>query len=765
MGGEQPYLSKELEKKVAEVAKVVTGTKIAKVIVNLSIDKSFDYLIPDTLVEEIHPGSQVVIPFGRSTRNGFVLDIVNHSTYPLDKLKPIISTRENHPRVNHSLVKLGEWMADYYCCSKEQAIRALLPGAVRSGKLRNKTIDTFYLKCTPIEAQEFIFKNEKKSPAKVAIIKILLTHHGLTREQVLKKAEVSSGALTALVKSGLVDKSEKVIARDPFAGVEIIKSKPQKPTDEQKVALEKINGLLMGKTKQHTALLHGVTGSGKTEVYLQAIETTLKQGKEAIVLVPEISLTPQTTERFRARFGEMVSVLHSGLSDGERYDEWMKIHESKVRIVVGARSALFAPFRKLGLIVVDEEHEHSYKQDEAPRYHARDVAVMRGVFEDAYVILGSATPSLESEYNAKSGKYLMTELTKRVDDFVMPEMSVVDMRDEAIETNRVNIFSRELAADMYDRITKGEQTIVFLNRRGFATQMMCDKCGFVAKCDQCSISYTYHKKRECLSCHLCGAVYQAPRSCPDCGNEDVKYSGLGTEKIEIAAKKLFPTANIARMDSDTMTRKNSYEKTLSAFRSGRIDILIGTQMIAKGLHFPNVTLVGVVNADSSLHLPDFRAQERTFQLLTQVSGRAGRGEIMGKVVVQTYTPFNPAIQFAVAHDYDGFYDEEMEIREMLSYPPCGHLIAVHFRGENEMEVANFAEFFSKSINPFVHDKIFVSGPAPSPIEKIKNKFRYQIIYRGSQMLNLRKQLRYYALHAKRPKDLQLFIDADAVNLM
>jgi primosomal protein N' (replication factor Y) len=738
---------------------------IAKVIVNLSLDKTFDYLIPDSLISSIHHGSQVVIPFGRSTRNGYVLNITDYSEYPLDKLKPISGLREKHPQINHSLIKLAEWMSEYYCCSKEQAVRALLPGAVRSGKLKKKTIATYYLKSTPEEAQEFLYKNEKKSPAKCAIIKVLLHHHGLTRDQLTKEAGTGPAPLTALVKSEIVEKQDKDVLRDPFSEISILPTQPSDPTPEQKTALETISKIINGKTKQHTQLLFGVTGSGKTEVYLQAIAEVLEQGKEAIVLVPEISLTPQTTRRFRARFGDMVSVLHSSLSDGERYDEWMKIHEGKVKIVVGARSALFAPFRKLGLIVVDEEHENSYKQSEAPRYHARDVAVMRGFIEKAAVILGSATPSLESFYNAKSGKYILSELTKRVDDFLMPEMKVVDMRDEAIETGHSQIFSRELVAQVFDRLKKGEQTIIFLNRRGFATQMICQQCGFVAKCADCSISYTYHQKRSCLTCHLCGAVYPAPDRCPECQAEDIKYSGLGTEKIEIFAKKIFKSASIRRMDSDTMTRKNSYEKTLGEFRSGQVDILIGTQMIAKGLHFPNVTLVGIIYADLSLHIPDFRAQERTFQLLTQVSGRAGRGEISGTVIVQTYTPFNPAIEYALHHDYNGFYEEEMEIREVLLYPPEGHLITVHFKGESEMAVSDFANRFAEALTPYIHEEITVSPPGPSPIARIKKNYRYMMVLRGKKMKELRAYLRHLALHSKLPKGVFLYVDADAVSMM
>jgi len=739
--------------------------KLARVIVHLSLDRSFDYIIPEHLEPEIFPGVQVVVPFAYGTRNGFVLSLENESEYPLNKIKYIKEVRGDHPNISPSLMKLAEWMAEYYCCSLEQAVRALLPGAVRSGKQKKKTVDTFFLKVSAEDAQKFIFEQGRRSKAKSAILKVLMHHHGITRESLLREAGVrSSAVINQLIQASLIEKEKKTVLRDPFANISVIATKPQKPTREQQKALEVIFDLLNGKNEKHAILLHGVTGSGKTEVYLQAIEKVLISGKEAIVLVPEISLTPQTTERFRARFGDLVSVLHSALGDGERYDEWMKIYEGKVKIAVGARSALFAPFRNLGLIVVDEEHENSYKQDEAPRYHARDVAVMRGYMENAAVILGSATPSLESVYNTQKGKYLLLELTRRVDDFLMPEMRVVDMRNEAIETGGAKIFSRDLASEIYNRVTRGEQTIIFLNRRGFATQMLCQKCGYVAECLNCSIAYTYHRKRSCLSCHLCGTVIPAPVLCPKCHAEEIRYSGLGTEKIESAAKKLFPTARIARMDSDTMTAKNCYEKTLNAFRAGGIDILIGTQMIAKGLHFPNVTLVGIVYADLSLHIPDFRAHERTFQLLTQVAGRAGRGEISGKVIVQTYTPFNPAIQYALNHDFKGFFDEEIEIRKALTYPPAGHLIVVHFRGIERSAVEAAANSFANAINPYLHEQIFVSGPAPAPLEKIKNKYRFQIIYRGKMLKNLRAVLRHYVLHVKHPKGVKVYIDADAVSM-
>ncbi len=739
--------------------------KIAKVIVNLSLDRVFDYLIPYDLRGKVRAGSQVVVPFGHSQRTGFVVGLKDASGYPSDKLKEIAGLRESHPEVREPLIRLGEWMSEYYCCSREQAVRALLPGAVRSGKQKRRTADRYYLKSTGEEAQRFILENSKKSPAKCAILNVLLGHHGVSKSMLLREAGGGASALPGLVKSGMVEKSAEEFDRDPFKGVNVTRTAAQAPTEEQARALELIGRMLDRKTEQHTLLLHGVTGSGKTEVYLQAIERSLGHGCDAIVLVPEISLTPQTTERFRERFGEMVSVLHSGLSDGERYDEWMRINNGRVRIVVGARSALFAPFKELGLIIVDEEHENSYKQDEAPRYHARDVAVMRGLRENACVILGSATPSLESAHNAAKGKYLLSVLSCRVDDKLMPEMEVVDMRQEALETGKVKVFSRVLAAEIHQRLVKGEQSIVFLNRRGYSTQLICQSCGYVARCIDCSIPYTFHKKRGCLSCHLCGSARHAPERCPDCGGKDIVYCGLGTERLESIAAKLFPFARISRMDSDTMTRRHSYEDALDAFRCGRTDILIGTQMIAKGLHFPNVTLVGIVNADLSLHMPDFRAHERTYQLLTQVAGRAGRGDVQGKVLIQTCTPFNAAIQFAVEHDYEGFYKQEMEIREQLGFPPCGHLAIVHFHGGDEQYVAKFAGDFASSLSAFVGAGIKVSGPAPAPVEKIKGKFRYQMIFRGTALKKLKLKLRELAVNMRRPEDVGIHVDVDAVSMM
>ncbi|MGH7993974.1 MAG: replication restart helicase PriA, partial [Limisphaerales bacterium] len=502
-------------------------------------------------------------------------------------------------------------------------------------------------------------------------------------------------------------------------------------------------------------LLHGVTGSGKTEVYLQALAHALEQGKGAIVLVPEISLTPQTVERFKARFSSgrlqtLVAVLHSRLSAGERHDEWHKIRQGRARIVIGARSAIFAPVEPLGLIIVDEEHEHTYKQEEAPRYHARDVAIMRGQMENAVVVLGSATPSLESYYNCQKGKYTLLELPERVDNQKMPHVRVVDMRQAAKEKGPP-IFSPQLKEAITRRLERGEQTILFLNRRGYSTALQCPKCGFVANCPNCSLALTYHRPEQKLRCHLCGFMDAVPAVCPNmkCKNPAIRFAGTGTQKVEETLAKLFPNARVRRMDADTMKRKDDYRKTLGDFRTGKTDILVGTQMIAKGLHFPNVTLVGIIYADLALHQPDFRAGERTFQLLTQVAGRAGRGDVEGEVFVQAFTPFHPAIQYARRHDFTGFYEQEIEFREQLKYPPVSRIALLTLRGRNEDKVKFSAGHLRKVLESTVHSPqptvgwggaksdcglktvdfrdLVIAGPAPAPLLRAEQFYRYQIM--------------------------------------
>jgi primosomal protein N' (replication factor Y) len=491
------------------------------------------------------------------------------------------------------------------------------------------------------------------------------------------------------------------------------------------------------------------------------------------VLVPEISLTPQTVERFKARFSSgplqtMVAVLHSHLSAGERHDEWQKIRQNRARIVIGARSAIFAPVEDLGLIIVDEEHEHSYKQEETPHYNARDCAVMRGQLENAVVVLGSATPSLESFYNAQIGKYSLLEMPTRVDDQKMPLVRVVDMRMEARKEKGTPIFSEVLRERIRLRLERGEQTILFLNRRGYASSLQCPKCGFVAGCPNCSVSLTYHRHSQKIICHICGHTAGAPSVCPEnsCRNPAIRYAGIGTERVEETLPKLFPTARIARMDSDSLKRKDDFRRILGDFRTGKIDILLGTQMIAKGLHFPNVTLVGIIYADLTLHMPDFRAGERTFQLLTQVAGRAGRGDIEGEVVVQAFTPFHPAIQYARRHDFLGFFEQEVEFRQQLNYPPFARIAMLTLRGRNEEKVALCADYVRKELDkvlPALGD-FNIAGPAPAPLLKAENFFRYQIMIRGKNMPKLSRQLASLTQAVRMPEDVTLVIDIDPTSL-
>jgi primosomal protein N' (replication factor Y) len=555
-------------------------------------------------------------------------------------------------------------------------------------------------------------------------------------------------------------------------------------------------------------LLHGVTGSGKTEVYLQALAHALEQGQGAIVLVPEISLTPQTVERFKARFSSgklqtLVAVLHSHLSAGERHDEWHKIRQGRARIVIGARSAIFAPVEPLGLIIVDEEHEHSYKQEEAPRYHARDVAIMRGQMENAVVVLGSATPSLESYYNCKHGKYTLLELPERVDNQKMPHVRVVDMRQAASRQRGkegIPIFSPQLKEAITQRLEKHEQTILFLNRRGYSTSLQCPKCGYVAQCPNCSLALTFHRQEQKLRCHICGHVAPVPSVCPNekCKNPAIRFAGTGTQRVEDTLAKLFPRARVKRMDADTMKRKDDYRKVLGDFRAGKTDILVGTQMIAKGLHFPNVTLVGIIYADLALHQPDFRAGERTFQLLTQVAGRAGRGDVEGEVFVQAFAPFHPAIQYARRHDFTGFYEQEIEFREQLKYPPVSRVALLTLKGRNEDKVKFSADHLKRELEKNLKETkadgraasplpaalvqtkdgahgvtrptlgtfkdLIIAGPAPAPLLRAETFYRYQIMLRTRAMSKLSHALAKIIETLALPEDVTLMVDIDPVNL-
>jgi primosomal protein N' (replication factor Y) (superfamily II helicase) len=484
--------------------------------------------------------------------------------------------------------------------------------------------------------------------------------------------------------------------------------------------------------------------------------------------VPEISLTPQTVERFKSRFTatpDVVAVLHSHLSEGERHDEWHKIQSGRARIVIGARSAIFAPLENLGLIVVDEEHETTYKQEEAPRYHARDVAVVRGKIENCVVLLGTATPSLESYFNATRGKYRLANLTQRVDDNQMPLMRVVDLRQERRKQKGLTILADKLRTAIALRLEKREQTILFLNRRGFSTSLLCSNCGEARDCPNCSVALTFHRNAARLSCHLCGHTAAVPKKCPACGQDALIYSGFGTEKVEANVAQIFPKAVVKRMDADSMTRKDAYREALLAFRAGKIDILVGTQMIAKGLHFPNVTLVGIINADLALHLPDFRAGERTFQLLTQVAGRAGRGDTPGEVFVQTYTPFSPSIQFARHHDFAGYFQQELEFRERCDFPPFKHAVLLTVRSAHEERAKFSAETVARRLKEALPDEFNLSAPTPAPLEKLQGQFRFHILMRGAAIMRLSRIVRETLDKLPLPEDVALAVDVDPYQLL
>ncbi|WP_416151002.1 primosomal protein N' [Salipaludibacillus sp. HK11] len=588
------------------------------------------------------------------------------------------------------------------------------------------------------EASHQLTRAEKQKQVIEFFRTSLQRHEKIALVQLLEKANVSRQSIQELVKKQLLIKEEVVVGRDPFQGRTFESTEPLPLMDEQQQALDPIVSSIEEKMHE-TFLLRGVTGSGKTEVYMQAIDVALQKGKEAIVLVPEISLTPQMVTRFKGRFGSRVAVLHSALSKGEKYDEWLKIREGKVDVAVGARSAIFAPFENLGIIIIDEEHETSYKQEELPRYHARQVAIKRGKYYDCPVILGSATPSLESYARAKKGVYHLLTMERRVNNVKMPEVSLIDMREELRKGNR-SMFSNDLLEAIQDRKDKNEQTVLFLNRRGYSTFIMCRDCGYVAECPHCDISLTYHRSNQSLQCHYCGHTETIPSICPECSSDSIRFFGTGTQKVEEELLKVFPDIRVIRMDVDTTRRKGSHEKLLNQFGEGKGDILLGTQMIAKGLDFPNITLVGVLAADSMLHLPDFRSSERTFQLLTQVSGRAGRHEKTGEVMVQTYTPDHYSILDVKSHDFLSFFEKEMAIRKQGGYPPYYYLVLIHVSYEELDRVVSVTEKITAFLKRELSKETMVYGPVASSIPRIKDRYRYQCMIKYKVEPSLTKSL-------------------------
>ena len=733
-------------------------------------DKLLHYRVPETLRATVAIGTLVRVPVLRTLRLGIVGEIGAPKDYPVEKLKSIAQVVQPFPALTPDLLQLAHWMAAYYASGLDSIIETLLPAAVRNGAglkqekslalARKMGADELAVleKRAPQQARLYQFLAQQFRPQKKSLV---LTRLGLT-----------AAVAAALVKRGIVreesNRIERVAYTDEHSAGELVASQPHALNPEQQGAVASLANALAA-DKFGVSLLHGVTGSGKTEVYLRAIDTALRAGGGVVFLVPEVALTPQTVARLRARLeaiapGNRVVVWHSHLSEGERLDGWLALATGEARVVVGARSAIFAPVQNLRLIVVDEEHEPAYKQDETPRYHGRDVAVMRAKLARALCVLGSATPSLESFSNAQAGKYQLLELKQRVDARKLPHIDIVDLRIEAAKQRALPALSGKLVAAMQDRFAKREQTILFINRRGYSSAMLCTKCGHVEECVHCSIAMTYHRADEMLRCHLCADQKNAPVRCPKCGAPEIRWRGLGTQRVEEAVKRVLPRGRVERMDTDTMSKKNRFREVLSEFRSGKIDVLVGTQMIGKGLDFPNVTLVGLVDADISMHVPDFRANERTFQLLVQVAGRAGRGDRAGEVIVQTFTPQAEAIQFSRHADFAGFAAAEMKVRRDFRYPPTRHLIHHLFRGPNPEKLKFFAEQWAKLVEKQLGERVEMRGPSASPIEKIKDQYRWQLWYFTNAVTKVVPELVKLRAGFAWPDDITQVLDVDPVSL-
>lgn len=793
------------------------------------VDKPFDYLIPAELEEFVRPGMRVTVSFGRSKRLGFITEL--KETTDFSGLKTIDRVIDPLPVLTAELLDLGRWLADTTLCLTVTAYQAMLPAVMRADYEKKLVLEnkdrlnedyprlvslftsgvsikwTDAVKKHPEQLKQInaaigdgtlslrqIVGNQARAKKVLTVaaavserkmreeagacpsrfgrqkeVLIFFTEHyregPFPISELIHKYQLSRQAIDHFTQKGLLQKKELEQFRDPYAPLSHVRTQPLLLTDEQQLALAPIIASVEN-SEERVFLCHGVTGSGKTEVYLQAIQKVIERGKQAIVLVPEISLTPQMVHRFKARFGDEVAVMHSGLSRGEKYDEWRKIREGHVKVAVGARSAIFAPFQKLGLIIIDEEHETSYKQEDNPRYHARDVAIYRARHHGCPVVLGSATPSLESFARARKGVYTLLSLKKRVNRRPLPPVKIVDMREEMRDGNHT-MFSAALLEKMKERLSRREQIVLFLNRRGYATFVMCRVCGEVIRCPHCDISLTYHRDGNQLKCHYCGYERSVPDQCPSCGSKALRYFGGGTQKVEAELSRVLPEARVIRMDVDTTRKKGGHERLLRQFGEGQADILLGTQMIAKGLDFPKVTLVGVLAADSMLHLPDFRASERTFQLLTQVSGRAGRHELPGEVIIQSYTPEHYAVADAARHDYNKFYQQEMQIRYRRGYPPFYYLTLISLTHPDPALAADAAEHVASVLKNDLTSSAQVYGPVVPAIARIKDRYRYQCMvkYKKEPALLpvLRKMTQYFQ---KTGKDgLQLSIDMNPVALM
>ena len=690
--------------------------KYAAVIVDVAIDKVLDYGVLPSQETTLKRGMQVEVLIRGQLRKGFVIELKEQTSCA--KILPIQSIVNDQEIIVADLFDLALWMAKYYHAPLRQVFKSILPAPIRHTQGHKEQLFVTRAQVRENLRKECIHLQHKHAAQSAILEVMLLAKKGMLLSELLEKAKTSRSPLDTLVKKGLLNLEHLRLDRSPLKGEEYIKTKPKMLNEEQQKILAQVSKNLEAR-QFATHLLFGVTGSGKTEVYLQAIAQALQMHLGTIMLVPEIALTTQTIERFRSRFDDTIAILHHRLSEGERFDEWHRIRRGEAKIVIGARSALFSPVHNLGLIIVDEEHDAAYKQtEESPCYHARDVAVMRAKLTHSTVILGSATPSLESYYNCQNGKYTLNTLSTRPDAAQMPRVSIIDMRREWEKAQGYTLFSEALIEGIKTRFTRGEQTILFLNRRGYHTSQLCHHCGYIFTCPHCDCSLTYHRTDSLLACHLCGyQLLPLPRCCPQCSNNDMlKFKGIGTEQVEKQLHALFPEIRSLRMDGDTTRHKGSHEQLFRSFSTGKGDILIGTQMVTKGLHFPAVTLVAILNSDPGLQLPDFRASEKAFQIITQVAGRAGRGHLPGEVLLQTHMPYNSVIQWAAQQNFIGFYKQEMESRHLFGYPPYCHLVKLVFSGLDSHLTQASAKQFRQHLSTLLHPHFYPSRFSRRPCQ-------------------------------------------------
>jgi len=748
----------------------------AEVIIDIShsnIDRIFDYHIPRQCQPLAQVGMRVLVPFGNRKKlvEGYIVGIKADTKYDKSRIKDINRFLDGYPVILPHLLKLAWWIKDKYHCCLVDALRLMIPNEMRTQHIKEKKIKEVRLLIPREQVEKALLQVPGNAKTQKAIMSILKEKGQIELSQLRSLISFAPSSLKPLKERGWIEVIETEKLREPYSVIVPETHNGHVLTKNQITVLKRITDSM----KNHNRgffLLHGVTGSGKTEIYLQAIKYTLERGKSAILLVPEISLTPQMVERFRERFGDLVAVLHSRLSVGERYDEWRRLRLNKARVVIGARSAVFAPLSNLGLIIIDEEHEQSYRSEHTPQYDACEIAKFRCLEENATLVLGTATPSIERYYHSQRNEYTLLELPDRVHGRPMPEIEIVDMREELAKGNR-SIFSGLLFNEMKKCLMANEQMILFLNRRGYSTFVSCRECGYVLYCDQCDVSLTYHLGRNSMKCHYCGKESSVPRICPQCNSRYIKYFGAGTQRVEEEVKRMFKDARVIRMDNDTTRTKDAHLNILRKFQRKEAQILIGTQMIAKGLDFPDVTLVGIIAADTTLNIPDFRSAERTFQLITQVSGRAGRDEKPGKVVVQCYSPEHFSIVHAARHDYKGFYIQEINNRKKWQYPPFARIVRILVVSEDEMLTEKRCEILRSDIEKSLAGKrewrryLLYLGHMAAPMEKVKGRYRWQILLKILEDANTEQITDYLfqCVQACHSPDVNVFFEVNPLNML